>query len=37
VYAQKGGEEKFKKDFVKAWIKVMDADRFDISYRKYHS
>ncbi|MAB44268.1 MAG: catalase/peroxidase HPI [Sphingomonadaceae bacterium] len=37
VYAQKGGEEKFKKDFVRAWTKVMDADRFDISYRKYHS
>jgi catalase-peroxidase len=36
VYAQKGGEEKFKKDFVKAWTKVMNADRFDLSYAKYH-
>ena len=31
VYAQKGGEEKFKKDFVKAWTKVMNADRFDLN------
>ncbi len=30
VYAEKGGEEKFKKDFVKAWTKVMNADRFDL-------
>ena len=30
VYAQKGGEEKFKRDFVKAWTKVMNADRFDL-------
>jgi catalase-peroxidase len=36
VYAQKGGEEKFKKDFVKAWTKVMNADRYDLSYAKYH-
>ncbi len=36
VYAQKGGEEKFVKDFVKAWTKVMDADRADIAYAKYH-
>ena len=36
VYAQKGGEEKFKKDFVAAWTKVMNADRFDLSYAKYH-
>ena len=36
VYAQKGGEEKFKRDFVKAWTKVMDADRFDLTYAKYH-
>ena len=37
VYAQKGGEEKFKKDFVKAWTKVMNADRFDLTYAKYHT
>ena len=30
VYAEKGNEEKFVKDFVKAWTKVMDADRFDL-------
>jgi catalase-peroxidase len=31
VYAQKGGEETFRKDFVKAWTKVMNADRFDLA------
>ncbi|MCL6251424.1 catalase/peroxidase HPI [Altererythrobacter sp. KTW20L] len=36
VYAEKGGDEKFVKDFVKAWTKVMNADRFDLSYAKYH-
>jgi catalase-peroxidase len=36
VYAQKGGEEKFKKDFVNAWTKVMNADRFDLTHAKYH-
>jgi len=30
VYAQKGGQEKFVKDFVKAWTKVMNADRYDL-------
>jgi catalase-peroxidase len=30
VYAEKGGEEKFVLDFVKAWTKVMNADRFDL-------
>ena len=30
VYAEKGHEAKFAKDFVKAWVKVMDADRFDL-------
>jgi catalase-peroxidase len=29
VYAQDDNEEKFVKDFVKAWVKVMNADRFD--------
>jgi catalase-peroxidase len=29
VYAQDDSKEKFVKDFVKAWTKVMDADRFD--------
>jgi catalase-peroxidase len=36
VYAEAGGEEKLKRDFVKAWTKVMNADRFDLSYAKYH-
>ena len=31
VYAETGNEEKFVKDFVKAWVKVMDADRFDVT------
>ncbi|MBD2840716.1 catalase/peroxidase HPI [Erythrobacter rubeus] len=37
VYAEAGSEEKFVKDFVAAWTKVMDADRFDLSYAKYHA
>jgi catalase-peroxidase len=37
VYAQKGGQEKLVRDFVKAWTKVMDADRFDLAYAKYHA
>lgn len=30
IYASADAQEKFVKDFVKAWIKVMDADRFDV-------
>jgi catalase-peroxidase len=30
VYAEKGGKEKFVADFVAAWTKVMNADRFDL-------
>ncbi|WP_221794215.1 catalase/peroxidase HPI [Oceanobacter mangrovi] len=30
VYAQDDNLEKFVKDFVKAWVKVMNADRFDL-------
>jgi catalase-peroxidase len=30
VYAERGSEEKFVRDFVKAWTKVMNADRFDL-------
>ncbi|GAA5068263.1 catalase/peroxidase HPI [Roseibacterium beibuensis] len=30
VYAQDDAQEKFVKDFVAAWTKVMDADRFDV-------
>ena len=36
VYAENGHEEKFVKDFVAAWTKVMDADRFDLAYARYH-
>ncbi|WP_375289090.1 catalase/peroxidase HPI [Qipengyuania sp.] len=36
VYAENGHEKKFARDFVKAWTKVMDADRFDLTYAKYH-
>ncbi|MFT5775560.1 catalase/peroxidase HPI [Hyphomonas sp.] len=31
VYAQDDNKEKFVKDFVAAWTKVMNADRFDIA------
>ncbi len=31
IYAENGNEEKFVKDFVKAWTKVMNADRFDLT------
>ncbi len=30
VYAQSDAKEKFVKDFVTAWVKVMNADRFDL-------
>jgi catalase-peroxidase len=30
VYAERGNEEKFVRDFVHAWTKVMNADRFDL-------
>ncbi|RPF71849.1 catalase/peroxidase HPI [Aurantiacibacter spongiae] len=36
VYAENGNEEKFVRDFVAAWTKVMDADRFDVRCAKYH-
>jgi catalase-peroxidase len=29
-YAEDGHAEKFVRDFVKAWVKVMNADRFDL-------
>ena len=31
VYASSDAKEKFVKDFVAAWTKVMDADRFDLA------
>ena len=30
VYAQYDNQEKFKADFIAAWTKVMNADRFDL-------
>jgi catalase-peroxidase len=30
VYASADAREKFVRDFVKAWTKVMEADRFDL-------
>ncbi|WP_291523188.1 catalase/peroxidase HPI [Branchiibius sp. NY16-3462-2] len=30
VYAQDGAQEKFVNDFVAAWAKVMDSDRYDV-------
>jgi catalase-peroxidase len=30
VYAERGNEEKFVRDFISAWTKVMNADRFDL-------
>ena len=35
-YAEMGNEAAFVRDFVSAWTKVMNADRFDVSYAKYH-
>jgi catalase-peroxidase len=31
VYASADAKEKFVRDFVKAWTKVMNADRFDLA------
>ena len=31
VYAENGHERKFVDDFIKAWTKVMNADRFDLN------
>lgn len=30
VYAERGGQQRFVDDFVAAWVKVMQADRFDL-------
>ena len=37
VYASDDAKEKFVKDFVAAWVKIMNADRFDLKYAKYSS
>ena len=34
VYASEDGEEKFVRDFVAAWAKVMNLDRFDFAARE---
>ena len=31
IYASADGKDKFIKDFIQAWIKVMNLDRFDIA------
>jgi len=31
VYASSDAKEKFVKDFVAAWTKVMDNDRFEVA------
>jgi catalase-peroxidase len=31
VYASSDGEQKFVREFVAAWTKVMNADRFDLA------
>ena len=36
VYAESGAEGKFVCDFISAWNKVMNADRFDVSNAQYH-
>lgn len=33
VYAAEGGQQKFLKDFIAAWNKVMMADRFDVAMK----
>ena len=33
VYGSADSQEKFARDFVAAWNKVMNADRFDLVYR----
>lgn len=34
VYAQDDNKEKFVNDFVKAWVKVMNSDRYDVEINK---
>jgi catalase-peroxidase len=36
VYAEAGNEGKFVCDFISAWNKVMNADRFDVTHARYH-
>jgi catalase-peroxidase len=34
VYGSDDAKEKFVKDFVAAWTKVMNADRFDLGHKQ---
>lgn len=34
VYAQNDNKEKFVRDFIAAWVKVMNADRFDLKAKE---
>ncbi|WP_160724716.1 catalase/peroxidase HPI [Bacillus sp. USDA818B3_A] len=34
LYAQDDNKEKFVRDFITAWVKVMNADRFDLKMKK---
>ncbi len=36
-YAESGNEAQFVGDFIAAWNKVMNADRFDVTHAKYHA
>jgi catalase-peroxidase len=35
VYGASDAKEKFVKDFIAAWVKVMELDRFDLRERKH--
>lgn len=35
VYAQDDNKEKFVRDFIAAWVKVMNADRYDLKARDF--
>ncbi|QZH76048.1 MAG: catalase/peroxidase HPI [Erythrobacter sp.] len=37
TFAEAGGEKRMIDTFIRAWTKVMDADRFDLTYAKYHA
>jgi catalase-peroxidase len=34
VYGASDGKEKFVKDFLKAWDKVMNLDRFELRWKR---
>lgn len=36
-YAENGNEANFVADFIAAWTKVMNNDRFDVTYAKHHA